>query len=145
NKALAANYSSNMQKADACVSSCIDHIKKRYPHFDPPAKKLDYIISDGYFNSLEYFGVQNYFNVSQYLKSNNTILDVVAKGFYTHELIHYIFSTYTMSRFLNEGLATLFSGGKTRFESVPVTEWDAIRKSIRSDEKHRAVFDNTDS
>jgi hypothetical protein len=144
-KALSDHYSSNMIKADAYVSKFIDYLKGKYAYFDYPTKKLNYIISDGYFNSLEYFGIQNYFAVSQYFKSNNTILDGIAKGFYTHELIHYIFSTYKMSRFLNEGLATLFSGGKGRFESSPLTVWSDIRKGIKSDEKHRAVFDNQDS
>jgi len=145
NKALSDKYRSNMLKADTYVSKCIGYIKGKYPYFNAPAEKLNYIISDGYFNSLEYFGIQNYFNVSQYLKNNNTILDVAAKGFYKHELIHYIFSAYKMRKFLDEGLATLFSGGKGRFESSPVTEWEAIRKGIKSGEKYRAVFDNSDS
>jgi hypothetical protein len=145
NKALSENYSSNMQKADTYVSNFINYLKGKYTYFDYPTKKLNYIISDGYFNSLEYFGIQNYFAVSQYFKSNNTILDGIAKGFYKHEIIHYIFSTYKMSRFLNEGLATLFSGGKGRLESLPLAVWDDIRKGLKSDEKHRAVFDNQDS
>ncbi|MES2374796.1 MAG: hypothetical protein V4557_19620 [Bacteroidota bacterium] len=144
NKTLAEIYRSNMLKADAYVSNFLAYVKGKYSGFNSPVKQLNYIISDGYFNSLEYFSIQNYFNTSQNL-ANNIILDVTAKGFYTHELIHYIFSTYKMKSFLNEGLATLFSGGKGRFESVPITEWNAIRKGIRSDEKYRAVFDHTDS
>jgi hypothetical protein len=145
NKALSEPYGSNMPKADLYVANFISYVKSRYLGFNAPVKKLDYIISDGYFNSLEYFGVENYFNVSKYLGDNNTILDVTAKGFYKHELIHYIFSAYKMKKFLREGLATLFSGGKGRFESIPVTEWDAIRKGISADEKYRSVFDNADS
>lgn len=144
NKNLSVPYSSNMQKADAYVSNFIAYVKAEYAAFNFPTKKLDYIISDGYFNFLEYFSIQNYFNISQNL-DNSTIIDVTAKGFYPHELIHYIFSTYKMKNFLNEGMATLFSGGKGRFESAPVTEWNVIRKGIRSDEKYRAVFDNADS
>lgn len=144
NKKLVETYSSNMLKADAYVSNFIAYVKAKYPGFNSPTKKLDYIISDGYFNSLEYFNIQNYCNISRNL-DDHTIVDVTAKGFYTHELIHYIFSVYQMKNFLNEGMATLFSGGKGRLESVPVTEWNAIRKGIGSDKKYRAVFDNADS
>ncbi|MES2328718.1 MAG: hypothetical protein V4539_03880 [Bacteroidota bacterium] len=145
NKTLADKYRANMLKADNYVSKLIAHVKEKYPSFKVPAAKLNYVISDGYFNSLEYYGIQNYFNIPQYTKNSNTILDLVARGFYKHELIHYIFSEYNLKKFLNEGMATLFSGGKAKFEADPLTEWEAISKGIRSDEKYRAVFDNADS
>lgn len=145
NEKFAVIYNSDMLKANAYVAKLTAYIERKYNNFKAPAKKLNYVISDGYFNSLEYYGFQNYFNVSQYNKSNNTIIDLVAKGFYKHELVHYIFSEYKLNKFLNEGLATLFSGGKGRFESNPSREWENIRYRINIDESYRSVFDNSDS
>ena len=144
-RSLSDSYRPNMVKSDAFVSKFINYLKNEYPGFIAPTQKLNYIISDGYFNSLEYFGVQNFFNVSHYTKVNNTIFDLVAKGFYKHELLHYIFSEYPIKKFLDEGLATLFSGGKGRFEVSSLNEWGVIRKRIKSNEQYRAVFDRTDS
>lgn len=147
NKALSKKYASNMLKADTYVLKFIGYLNDKYPNFYFPHQKLNYLISDGNFNSLDYFGFTNYFDVSKYLKTkdSNLIVDVSAKGFFKHELIHYVLSEYKLNFFLSEGLATLLSGGQGRFETSSLTEWDAIRERIKSDQKYRAAIDNPDS
>ncbi|MCH5718508.1 hypothetical protein [Niabella hibiscisoli] len=134
-----------MEKSRIYLAGALRSIRDKYPAFMPPSKKLQYVIGNGYFNSLEYFNFYNYFSTFRFIKDNNTVIDVIAGGYYRHELIHYVLSNYKFNKFLNEGMAALLSGGEVRYGSSTGEDWKEIQGRIAMDKSYINALNNTDS
>ncbi len=140
-----AAYLCNMERSERFLSGMLRNISSQYPVFIRPSKKLRYIIGDGYFKGLEYYNFYNYFITSRFIKDDYTIIDVIAAGYYRHELIHYILSGYPFNNFLNEGLATLLSGGEARQGNSVEADWKTFQAQIAADKVYANALDNADS
>lgn len=144
-KSALQSFLPNLEKGNSYASFILKSIKEKCPGFISPPKRLSYIIADGYYNGLEYLGIHNYFLTSRFSRASNTVIDVSAKGFYKHEIIHYIFSNYKLCRFLDEGIATFISGGEDAYGRNPADELNAIKNKIKADKKFASLLNNTDS
>lgn len=145
NKDREAACRSNMERASTFLADIVQFLKARYPKFKAPLEPLQYVIAEGYFSAFEYYSFYNYVSTSRFLRSDNTIIDVLAKGFYKHELMHYVFSNYEFNYFLSEGLATLFSDGEPRYGSVLTTDWSAMKQKIKTDKAFARALNSKDS
>ncbi|GEP93734.1 hypothetical protein CTE07_53790 [Chitinophaga terrae (ex Kim and Jung 2007)] len=128
-------------EANNFLSETIQTIRIESAQFNPPSKKLKYIVGDGYFGALEYYSFYNFFSSSRFVRSGCLIIDVLSGGFYKHEIIHYIFSNYQFNRFLDEGIATLFSGGEIQFKTSTLNCWSEMCNKIHTDKKYRNAID----
>lgn len=141
----ADRYIRSMERSDIYLSRTLQALQAKYPAFTVPSKKLRYIIGDGHFKSLEYYSFYNYFYTSRFESDDNTVIDVVASGYYRHEIIHYVFSGYKFNKFLSEGLATLLSGGESLYEGSIEANWKIYQKQLLIDEQYDTALNNADS
>lgn len=135
----------SLVKGEKFTSFILDHIKERYPKFLLPQKPVEYIIAGGYFQGMEYFGIHYYFVTSRFFRTSNTIIDVSADGFYKHELMHYVFASYKFCSFLDEGVATFFSGGEGKFGVDYTRHLGTIKSRIKNDKIFAALLDKQDA
>jgi hypothetical protein len=138
-------YLPNLKKGDSYVSFILKNIQEKCPDFIPPGKRLNYVIGNGPFNGLEYFGIHHHLTTSRYFRTSYTLIDVLASGFYKHEIIHYIFSNYNLCGFLTEGVATFFSGGEAKYGTSASGNLDVIKNRIKAEKKFAFRLNNNDS
>ncbi|MDQ0110429.1 hypothetical protein J2T02_005579 [Chitinophaga terrae (ex Kim and Jung 2007)] len=128
-------------EANDFLLETIQDIRKESAEFNPPSKKLKYIVGDGYFGALEYFSFYNFFSISRFVRTDCLIIDVASGNSYKHEITHYIFSNYQFNRFLDEGMATLFGGGEGPLKNSTSNWWSVMCNKIHIDEKYRNAID----